>query len=98
MQNVIRINRIFSVVATTCLLVLASFVSAAQDVKPTREVYQAQAMGQSTQLGKTFNVTINIEQFSTMEERQVLVDAFQQAGSEDLFNALEKMPAKGKLR
>jgi hypothetical protein len=25
-----------------------------------REVYQAQAMGQSTQLGKTFNVTISI--------------------------------------
>ena len=54
-------------------------------------------MGQSTQLGQTFNVTINIERYSTPEERQVLVEAFQQAGSEGLFNALEKMSSKGRI-
>jgi hypothetical protein len=60
-------------------------------------VYQAQAMGQSTQMGKNFNVTVNIERYSTPEERQVLVDAFQQAGSQGLFNALEKMRSKGRI-
>jgi hypothetical protein len=65
--------------------------------KPAREVFQAQAMGQSTQLGRTFGVTINIEQYSTSEERQVLADAFQQAGSEGLFNALDKMHSKGRI-
>jgi hypothetical protein len=97
MQKVNKINRISGAIAVACLVVLANFKGAAQDDKPAREVYQAQAMGQSTQLGKNFNVTINIEQYSTQEERQVLVDAFQQAGSEGLFNALEKMHSKGRV-
>jgi hypothetical protein len=80
-----------------CLAMLVSTGGAAQEDKPVREVYQAQAIGQSTQLGKNFNVTIRVEQYSTQEERQVLVDAFQQAGSEGLFNALEKMPSKGRI-
>jgi len=68
----------------------------AQD-KPKHEVFQAQAMGQSTQMGRSFNVTVNITEYSTLEERQVLIDAFEKAGSEGLFNALEKMPSKGRI-
>jgi hypothetical protein len=83
-------------VAALALFLLASFSSVAQD-KPKREVYQAQAMGQSTQMGKTFNVTVNIAEYSDSEERQVLVQAFEKAGSKGLFNALEKMPAKGRI-
>jgi hypothetical protein len=84
-------------VSIACLVLLVGLNSTAQEEKPVREVYQAQAMGQSTQLGKSFNVTINLEQFSTPEERQVLVDAFEQAGSKGLFNALEKMHSKGRI-
>jgi len=97
MQEVIEIRRVTAALALACLVMMLSFGSAAQEDKPMREVYQAQAMGQSTQMGKTFNVTINIERYSTPEERQVLVDAFQQAGSEGLFNALEKMNSKGRI-
>jgi hypothetical protein len=97
MQQRMKINRLCGVVAIACFVVLVSFNSAAQDDKPIREVYQAQAMGQSTQMGKTFNVTLIIERYSTPEERQVLVDAFQQAGSEGLFNALDKMHSKGRI-
>jgi hypothetical protein len=86
---------ITSVVALA-LFLLASFSSVAQD-KPKREVYQAQAMGQSTQMGKTFNVTVNIAEYSDSEERQVLVQAFEKSGSQGLFNALEKMPSKGRI-
>jgi hypothetical protein len=32
-----------------------------------------------------------------LEERQVLIEAFQQAKSEGLFNALEKMRSKGRI-
>ena len=67
------------------------------DPEPLREVYQAQAMGQGTQLGKTFAVTIHIEQYSTEEERQALIGAFQEGGSKGLFNALEKMHSKGRI-
>jgi hypothetical protein len=97
MQTVMKISRMSGAVAIACIVVLVSFDSAAQEDKPIREVYQAQAMGQSTQMGKTFNVTINIERYSTPQERQVLVEAFQQAGSEGLFNSLEKMQSKGRI-
>jgi hypothetical protein len=97
MQKGMKISRVSAAAAIACLFVLVSFHSAAQEDKPVREVYQAQAMGQSTQMGKTFNVTVNIEQYSTPEERQALVDAFQHAGSEGLFNALEKMHSKGRI-
>jgi hypothetical protein len=97
MQEVVKIRRMSGAVAIACFAVMVSFDSAAQEDKPMREVYQAQAMGQSTQTGKTFNVTVNIERYSTPEERQALVDAFQQAGSEGLFNALEKMNSKGRI-
>jgi hypothetical protein len=97
MQKVMKVSRMSGAVAIACLIVLLSLSSAAQEDKPIREVYQAQAMGQNTQFGQTFNVTINIERYSTPEERQVLVEAFQQAGSEGLFNALEKMRSKGRI-
>ena len=92
-----KINRIAGAVVTACLVALVNFHGAAQEDKPVREVYQAQAMGQGTQLGQTFNVTINIERYSTPEERRVLLEAFNQAGSEGLFNALEKMGSKGRI-
>jgi len=68
----------------------------AQD-KMAPEEYQAQAMGESTQMGRSFNVTIHIEQYSSPEERQILVEAFEKAGSEGLFNALNKMKSKGRI-
>jgi hypothetical protein len=83
-------------VAGLTLFLLAGFLSRAQE-KPKREVLQAQAMGQSTQMGQNFNVTVNIAEYSSPEERQVLVEAFEKAGSEGLFNALEKMSSKGRI-
>jgi hypothetical protein len=70
--------------------------SASQE-KMKAEEYQAQAMGQGTQLGQTFNVTVHIEEYSTPEERQVLVDAFEKAASQGLYNALNKMKSKGRI-
>jgi hypothetical protein len=97
MQKVMKIRGMLGAVGIACLVALVSSYGAAQEEKPLREVYQAQAMGQGTQLGQTFNVTVNIEQYATPEERQVLVGAFQQKGSEGLFNTLEKMHSKGRL-
>ena len=97
MQKTMTISLVSAAVAIVYLVVLVGARGAAQEDKPVREVYQAQAMGQGTQLGKNFSVTINIEQYSTAEERKTVVDAFQQAASEGLFNALEKMHAKGRI-
>lgn len=97
MKNVPKISLISAAIATFCVLLLMGLWGAAKDEQPLREVYQAQAMGQGTQLGQTFNVTIRIEEYSTPEERQALLDAFQKAGSKGLYNALDKMPAKGRI-
>ena len=88
----------FSISAAFALLLLGRLVaesSAQERIQP--EEYQAQAMGQGTQLGQTFNVTVHIDAYSTEEERQALIQAFEKAGSEGLFNALNKMRSKGHI-
>jgi hypothetical protein len=97
MQKVMKISRISVAVAIVGLVLLLSFRGAAQEKASMREVYQAQAMGQGTQLGQTFNVTIVIDQYSTPEDRQILVGAFKDAGSQGLSNALFKMHADGRI-
>ena len=78
-----------------CLL-LTSPSSSAQ--KLPKSIYiQAQAMGQSTQLGQTFNVTLIIEEFSTPEDQQALLAAFNEKKNEGLVNALNKMHTKGRM-
>ena len=71
--------------------------SAAAQKLPKAMHIQAQAMGQSTQLGQTFNITLIIEEFSTPEEQQALVEAFNQKKNEGLVNALDKMKSKGRM-
>jgi hypothetical protein len=78
------------------LLLLVGLYGLAQ-VKPEREVYQARVLGQMEQSGQAYNVTINIEQYSTPEERQILFDAFNKDGSKGLSKALGKMKSKGQI-
>jgi hypothetical protein len=58
---------------------------------------QAQAMGTSTQLGRSFNVTAIINEVSPPEDQKILLDAFAAKGNEGLVNALSKMPSKGRI-
>jgi hypothetical protein len=59
------------------------------------ETIQAQAYGTGTQLGQNIGVTLNIYEFSTPADKQVLVQAFDQAQNKGLVNALKKMRAVG---
>src|ERR1035438_6128368 len=83
--------------AIACLLLFSGIRGAAQDEHALHEVYQAQAMGQNTQAGQTFNVTVHIDEYSTPEERQILIDAFNSSGSKGLYNALDKMSSRGHI-
>ena len=96
MQNAKK--SIIAIAGGVCLslILMASLFGMPQE-STKREMYQAQAMGQGTQSGNTFSVNLNIATYSTPEERQVLVEAFDKAGSEGLYNALEKMPSKGRI-
>lgn len=85
-----------AVVAILGLVMLASSSALAQD-KPQRETFQAVAMGQAQQLGRVINVNIIIEEYSTPEDQQILLQAFNDAGMKGLSNALSKMKSKGRL-
>ena len=84
------------------LLVLALLTFAggtvAQGQKLAKRItIQAQAMGTSTQLGRSYSVTVIINEYSPPGDRSILLEAFQQKGNEGLVNALSKMPSKGRV-
>jgi hypothetical protein len=61
------------------------------------ETIDARAMGTSTQMGQNVGVKVIINQFSTPEDRQVLVDAFKKGQSQGLVKALTKMKPVGRI-
>jgi hypothetical protein len=61
------------------------------------ETIDATAMGTSTQLGKNVSVKVTIYDFSTPEDRQILVDAFKKGQNQGLVNALTKMNSVGRI-
>jgi len=61
------------------------------------ETIDAQAFGTGTQMGQNIGVTLIIYQYSTAADRQVLVDAYTKGQNQGLVNALEKMPAVGRI-
>jgi len=61
------------------------------------ETIDATASGTSTQLGTQVNIKITIRQYSTEEDRQVLVAAFKQGQNKGLVDALSKMPSVGRI-
>src|SRR5271156_6217900 len=61
------------------------------------EVIDTTAMGTGTQLGGTISVKVTIYEFSTDEDRAVLVDAFKEGQNEGLVNALTRMKSVGRI-
>jgi hypothetical protein len=62
------------------------------------ETIDATAWGTSTQLGRNVGVTLIIYEWSTPEDREILVQAFQKGQNQGLVNALEKMKAVGRIQ
>jgi len=61
------------------------------------ETIDATAWGESTQMGRHFDVTVTIYDWSTAADRQILVEAFQKGQNQGLVNALTKMKAVGHI-
>jgi len=59
------------------------------------ETIEASAMGTGTQLGAQFGITLNIYDYSTRADRQMLVQAFEKGKNQGLVSALSKMKAAG---
>jgi len=78
------------------LLMIASVPSLGQ--RGSSETIDATAFGSSTQLGRNFGVKIIIYEFSSPEDRDILVQAFQKGQNDGLVNALEKMKSVGRIQ
>jgi hypothetical protein len=94
--NVQKISYV-SLLLAILLLVAFTLRLSADDAKVKVGTIDATAMGTSTQLGQTVNVKINIYQFSTEEDRAILVEAFKKGQNQGLVNALTKMKADGHI-
>ena len=81
------------------LLLAAVTLAFSADEPPRVKVgtIDATAMGTSTQMGRTISIKININQFSTDEDRAILVEAYKKGQNEGLVNALTKMKADGHI-
>ncbi|MFY9732169.1 MAG: hypothetical protein WAK24_16295 [Candidatus Acidiferrales bacterium] len=77
------------------LLLAATFALPADD--RGEEVIDATAMGTSTQMGKVISVKVIINEFSTDDDRAILVDAFTHGQNEGLVNALTRMKSVGRI-
>ena len=61
-------------------------------------IIQATAMGTSTQMGRIVDVNIYINAYSTQDDRKTLIEAFKKRGQDGLFDALQDMKPKGRVR
>src|SRR5258707_9777982 len=61
------------------------------------ETIDATATGTSTQMGSQFSITLNISDFSTPADKQILVQAFEKGQDQGLVNALSKIKAAGHI-
>jgi hypothetical protein len=61
------------------------------------ETIEATAMGTGTQLGQSIGISMEIYEYSTPADRQLLVDAFMKGQNQGLVNALTKMHAVGHI-
>ena len=66
------------------------------DTRKTMTI-DATAMGTSTQMGQVVSVKVTIYEFSTEEDRTILLEAFKQGKQQGLVNALTKMKAVGRI-
>ncbi len=89
-----NIKKLKMSVAAVAILAMTAVSGFARD---KYETIDAQAYGTSTQLGKNFTVRLIIYEYSTPEDRKILIDSFQKGQNDGLVNALEKMKAVGRI-
>src|SRR5271170_654005 len=83
--------------ATRSIVLTTLIIAGALPVFSQVETLDATAMGTSTQMGKNFSVKVTIQQYSTPEDRQALIDAFTDGKMSGLDRVLAKMKPVGRI-
>jgi hypothetical protein len=92
-----KMRKLINATLTIAGLILLVSANATAQKLPKSIYIQGQAMGQSTQMGQSFNVTVIIEEYSTADDQKALLTAFNEKKNEGLVNALSKMKTKGRI-
>ncbi len=92
-----RIQQSLRFVANSIVLVSLVVAGRPGFARDKYETIDAQAYGTGAQLGQNIGVTLDIYEFSTPADKQILVQSFQQGQNKGLVNALQKMRAVGHL-
>lgn len=79
------------------LLVLLIVASVPGFAREKNETLDATAFGTGTQMGQNIGITVIIYDFSTPEDKAILVNAYQKGQNQGLVNALSKMKAVGHI-
>lgn len=87
-------------VFVSVLIAVAIVSSASRSFSQGREkseTIEASSMGTGTQMGQMFGITVILYEYSTPEDRQILIQAFDKGKNQGLVNALSKMRAVGHI-
>src|SRR5437764_5471351 len=87
-------------IASKCLVVVVGIALLATHPGFSRDKYEtleAQAFGTGTQMGQNIGVSLQIYEFSTPADKQILVQAYEKGQNQGLVNALQKMKAVGRV-
>jgi hypothetical protein len=90
------LNWAFGCLVAAGLLILLSTPVFPND-RAKAETIDATAMGTNAQMGSVVGVTVIIYEYSTPEDKQVLVKAFEKGQNQGLVSALTKMRAVGRI-
>jgi hypothetical protein len=82
---------------TLCGLLLLFVTPGFSGQRGKNEVIEASAMGTGSQMGQAIGITVTIYEYSTPEDRQILVQAYEKGQNKALVNALSKMKAVGHI-
>lgn len=63
-----------------------------------RQEFQAQAFGTGTQSSHNFNLTVIIDEYSSDQDRQMLVETLQSKGMNELYDKLHNMKSIGQIK
>ena len=88
--------RLLISLSATGVLILGATRGVSQNREKV-ETIEASSMGTGTQMGQMFGITVLVYEYSTPEDRQILMQAFEKGKNQGLVNALSKMKAVGHI-
>ena len=90
-----RHSNLHRIVNISLMVIVSLVIAIPVSARDKYETIDAQAFGTGAQMGQNIGITLNVYEFSTPADRQVLLQAYTKGQNQGLVNALQKMRAVG---